>query len=113
MIPFYADENVDGAIISGLRERDCDVLTALQDGHNETDDRIVLDRAGQLRRLLLTQDQDLLRIANERQKAGIAFIGVIFAAQDKRIGRYIDDLVLISEATTLEEHQDKVTYLPL
>ena len=45
MIGLYMDENVEGQIVRGLRARNRDVLTAEEDGHGQTPDPQVLDRA--------------------------------------------------------------------
>jgi predicted nuclease of predicted toxin-antitoxin system len=63
---FYFDENVPGAIVEGLRQRGIDVLTAQEDGFDETPDPLVLDRAGELGRVLFTRDDDFLREAAAR-----------------------------------------------
>jgi hypothetical protein len=56
----------------------------------------LLDRATELGRILFTQDDDLLREANERQQPGEAFAGVIYAHQlNVAVGQCIDDLELI------------------
>jgi hypothetical protein len=45
MIDFYFDENIDGPVAKGLRRRGVNVLTAQDDGHRQTDDRVLLGRA--------------------------------------------------------------------
>lgn len=57
-IALYMDHHVPRAITSGLRLRGVDVLTAYEDGTHELDDPILLDRAGELGRVLFTQDDD-------------------------------------------------------
>ena len=44
-----------------LRLRDIDVLTAQEDGSAELDDGLLLNRAAELGRVLISQDADLLR----------------------------------------------------
>ena len=52
--------------------------------------------------------------ATHRQRNGIAFAGVVFAAQGEvPIGQCVRDLELIAFAGTLEEFSDRVHYLPL
>ena len=114
MIRFYADENVDGKIIRGLQSRGLDVLTALEDGYDNKDDNLILNRAGELKRLLFSQDTDLLRIAHERHEKGLSFAGVVFAEQKPgMIGRFIEDLALIAEYTEPAEYRNRVQWLPL
>ncbi len=76
--------------------------------------RLVLDRAIALSRILFSQDDDLLVKANQRQRAGTSFPGVIFARQTKvSIGTCIRELELISTLGELREFQDSVLFLPL
>ena len=78
-IAFYIDEHVDDAITRGLRRRGVDVLRVQDDGHSRTDDKIILDRAGVLGRVVFTRDDDFLVIAQARQANGIPFAGVVYA----------------------------------
>ena len=69
-VRLYMDVHVRRAVADGLRLRGVDVLTAQQDGANQLEDAALLDRATSLGRLLFTQDEDLLREAKRRLKAG-------------------------------------------
>jgi hypothetical protein len=114
MIRYYADENVDGKILRGLRTRGVEVLTALEDQHNETDDRLVFSRATELGRVLLSQDEDMLRIAEHWQRSSIDFAGLIYAHKLRAtVGQYIDDLDLIYQCETAEEYINRIERLPL
>ena len=59
-IAFYMDQHVPGAITVGLRLRGVEVLTAYEDGASELEDVKLLDRAGELERVLFTRDDDLV-----------------------------------------------------
>lgn len=114
MIGFYMDENVKGAIVRGLRQQGVDVLTAQEDGHSHTPDPEVMDRATELRRVLFSQDVDMLIIASQRQAEGVSFSGVIYAQQNVvPVSQCIADLELIAYCETLEEYANRVQYLPL
>ncbi|MEP7338293.1 MAG: DUF5615 family PIN-like protein [Acidobacteriota bacterium] len=80
-LALYLDVHVRAAISDGLRLRGVDVLTAQEDGSAEMEDPDLLDRAGELGRVIFTQDQDFLREAHRRQTAGEAFRGVIYSHQ--------------------------------
>jgi len=56
----YTDVHVPRAVVNGLRLRGVDVLTAQEDGSPRLPDDELLDRAGELERVLFTQDTDLL-----------------------------------------------------
>jgi predicted nuclease of predicted toxin-antitoxin system len=75
------DVHVPRAITNGLRIRGVDVLTAQQDGFRQAADERLLDRAGELGRVLFSQDDDLLAEAKRRQVEGVQFTGVIYAHQ--------------------------------
>ncbi len=114
MVRLYMDENVNGAITRGVRKRGVDVVTVQEDGYGGRDDPDVVDRARSLGRLLFSQDEDLLAEAAHRQRNGITFGGVVFAAQGEvTIGQCVRDLELIAFAGTREEFLDRVHYLPL
>lgn len=114
MIRLYMDENVHGAIAREVRKRGVDVLTVREDGFGGRDDPDVMDRATSLGRVLFSQDEDLLAEATHRQRSGIAFTGVVFAAQvEVTIGQCVRDLELIALAGKPEELSDRVHYLPL
>ena len=114
MVALYTDENVLGTIIRTLLSRGIDVLTAWEDGRGNTDDRRILDRATELKRVLFSQDTDLLAIAVARQRAGnAAFSGVIYAHQHEPISRCIDDIELILSACTYEELCGTIHFVPL
>ena len=85
------------AVIEALRERRVDVLTAQADGTTELLDPALLDRAAELRRVLFSQDEDLLAEAARRQRDDIPFAGVVYAHQLRvTIGQCVNDLELIA-----------------
>ena len=65
-VALYSDVHVRAAVTEGLRLRGVDVLTAQEDGAATMDDPDLLDRAGELGRVIFTQDQDFLREAHRR-----------------------------------------------
>jgi hypothetical protein len=110
----YMDENVNGSITKGLRRRDVDVLTVQADHRSGMADPEVLARSTALRRVLFSQDDDLLVEAKQRQKQGIYFSGVVFAHQSRvSIGTCIRDLELVAKLGQLEEFENLVQFLPL
>jgi hypothetical protein len=54
-IALYMNQHVPRAITVGLRLRGVDVLTASEDGASRMDDAELLDRAGELGRVLFTR----------------------------------------------------------
>src|SRR5437868_14418010 len=93
---------------TGLRRRNVDVLTAYEDGAHQLADPALLDRAMRLRRVLFTQDDDLLREATRRQEANMEFAGVIYVHQNNlSIGQCIDELELIAAVFELVQHHSE------
>ena len=113
-IGLYMDHHVPRVITTGLRLRGVDVITAYEDGADRMDDSELLDRAGELGRVLFTQDDDLLAEATQRQKEGIPFRGVIYAHQLRvSIGTCVHDLEIIAKAGEPEDLINWVEFLPL
>jgi predicted nuclease of predicted toxin-antitoxin system len=72
------------------------------------------DRARQLNRVLVSQDEDMLVEAALRQREGIPFTGLIYAHQLRiTIGRFIDELELIASVGEPEDLDGRVEFLPL
>jgi predicted nuclease of predicted toxin-antitoxin system len=113
-IALYMDENVPLPITNGLRQRDVDVLRAQEDNHQNTPDTVILDRATDLQRVVFTQDEDFLAIANHRQQEEVHFSGVIYAHQQNvTFGDCIRDLEIIAKVNEPEDLVNCVQYLPL
>jgi hypothetical protein len=113
-VALYMDQNVPRAITSGLRLGGVNVLTAFEDGAAELDDPALLDRAGELGRVLFTRDDDLLAETTQRQRAGVPFRGVIFGHQLRvSIGACIRDLEIVATAGESEDLVNAVVFLPL
>jgi predicted nuclease of predicted toxin-antitoxin system len=113
-IALYMDEHVRRAITNGLKLRGIDVITVQEDGRNGTPDSILLERATELNRVIFTQDDDFLVMANCRQQEGVKFSGVIYGHQQYvTVGECVRDLELIAKASESEDLVNQVQYLPL
>jgi Domain of unknown function (DUF5615) len=110
----YMDVHVPIAVTDGLRRRNIDLLTSQEDGTTQMDDEPLLSRATALGRLLLTQDQDFLRIAARWQQSGNGFVGILYAQQQgASLGQLVQDVELIVTCADPDELRNRVTYLPL
>lgn len=78
-VSLYMDKHVHRAITEALRQQQVDVLTVQEDERSSFPDRLLLDRAMELQRVMFSQDQDFLTEAKRRQIEGIPFSEVIFA----------------------------------
>ena len=90
-VRFYADVHVPFAISVELQVRGVDILTAQADRTTQLDDPALLARATDLARVLFTQDDDLLRVANAWQQHGTLFGGVVEAITRVSIGQCVAD----------------------
>ena len=114
MLSFYMDHQVRAEITQGLRGRGIDVLTAFEDGRSKLDDDDLLDHAGTLNRVFVSQDHDLLRIGTRRQNAGIPFFGIMFLEQERiHIGKAIVYLELVAHLLSDDEVRNHVEYVAL
>jgi electron transfer flavoprotein alpha/beta subunit len=78
------------------------------------DDSSLLRRSTQLRRVLVSQDDDLLLVGAQFQRSGTAFTGLVYAHQLQiTIGQFVEDLDLIAKATDSDDWDRKIEYLPL
>ena len=113
-VALYMDVHAPRPITRGLRRRGVDVLTAQEDGTERWDDLELLDRAGELGRILFSQDEDLLIEAARRQRESVPFVGIIYAPQLViSIGQFIADLELLATAGQPVDFINQVQYLPL
>ena len=112
-VPLYLDVHVPRAIADQLRRRGVDVLTAIDDGYATFADEELLDRARVLGRVRFTQDIRFQALAEEWQRQGRPFAGLIFGHQlGATIGRYVNDLELVAGASEPSEWVGAVDQLP-
>jgi hypothetical protein len=113
-IALYMDQHVPRAITAELRSRGIDLVTAHEDGTSQLEDPALLDRAGDIDRVLFTRDEDLLAEATKRQRTGISFKGVIYAHQLRvSVGTCIHDLEIIAKAGEPGDLINRAIFLPL
>jgi len=113
-LALYMDQHVPKSITIGLRLRDVDVPTAYDDGASVLDDPDLLDRASELKRVLFSQDDDLIAEAARRQRENTHFYGVIYAHQLRvPIGICVRDLEFIAKVGEPDDIINKIQFLPL
>ena len=113
-VALYMDHHVPSAVTEGLRRRGIDVRTAEEDASAELDDERLLARVTQLNRVLYTQDEDFLAIANRWLRDQRTFAGLIYGHQLRvPIGTAIADLELIARVGEPEDTRNRVYFLPL
>lgn len=113
-VSFYMDVHVPAVITRTLLARGVDVLTAQADGATRMDDPALLDRAGELGRVLFTRDDDFLAEASSRQRDGLPFAGVVYAHQLRvTIGQCVHDLEIVGKCCDPADLANCVEHLPL
>jgi hypothetical protein len=111
-VAFLMDVHVPLAITEQLRRRSVDVLTTQEDGADEWDDDVLLDRAAKLQRVVFTQDIRFKAMAEKWQRQGRPFAGLAFGHQHSGIGPFVRDLELIAKASDPTDWENKVEHLP-
>ena len=107
------DVHIAAAITAQLRRRSVDVLTANEDGKNRLPDEQLLEHARVLGRVLFTHDIGFRVMAEDWQRQGRPFAGLIFGDhQGGSIGQFVQDLELIAKASDPHDWVNRVEYLP-
>lgn len=109
----YMDVHVPAAISEQLRRRGVDVLTAIEDGRAQAPDDELLARAHELGRVVFTQDIGFLVLAEQWQRQGRPFHGLLFGHQQRgTIGQYVSNLELIAIASDQDDWIGVIDRLP-
>lgn len=106
-IAYYLDEHVPKAIAKGLRARGVDVLTVPEASLLGASDQEQLAFALSQRRIVVTHDDDFLRLHVSR----IPHAGIVFATRGHGIGKMISGLMLIYDLLAPEEMRNHVEFL--
>ena len=116
MLPYLLDECVHGGLSGALlqQEPSLDVIRVQEVGLSSTDDRLILARAADEGRIVVTNDRStLIGFAYERVIAGQPMPGVVVLNQDMSLGDTVEQLVLIAACSPAAELEGTVNYLPL
>ena len=108
------DHHVHSAITQRLRRKGIDCLTAEEDGTKRLADDLLLQRATELDRVMVSQDDDLLAIAADWIRSSRPFAGLVFGHQlGVTVGQAVNDLELIAQVLSPEEMRSQVFWIPL
>ena len=112
-VALYMDVHVPGPITQQLRIQQIDVLTAQEDGYDYDPDEKLLVRSAELGRVIFTQDVRFRVLAEDWQRLGKEFAGLLFGPQmGATIGQYVEDLKLVGLASEPHEWKNVVQFLP-
>lgn len=113
-VALYMDVHVPWAIAEQLRRRGGEVLRAQEDRSATLSDADLLERASQLGRVMFTRDIRFKALAEDWQRRGRPFVGLVFGhARHGSIGRFVIDLELIAQATDPSEWISRIEHLPI
>ena len=113
-LSYYMDHHLHGAITQGLRRRGIDCLTTEEDGTQRSADDLLLQRASDLGRIMVSQDDDLLAIAADWIGSALPFAGLVFGRQlGVTVGQAVNDLELIAHILSPEEMRSQILWIPL
>ena len=116
MLRFLVDENFNNDIVRGVLRREPAIdLVRIQDvGLSGADDPTVLEWAAQDGRILRTHDvTTITKFAYERIVAGSLMPGVFEIRRVLPVGRAIDELLFLLEASSPNDWDAQVVYLPI
>ena len=106
-IRFHLDEHVDPAIANALRRAGIDVTTTIEAGLRTKDDTAHLSFAHDEGRVIVTRDQDFLRLAS----GTLDHSGIVFYTASQSIREIIEGLILVYEVMLPSEMRGGVEYL--
>jgi predicted nuclease of predicted toxin-antitoxin system len=107
-IRFHLDEHISAHIAAGLRRRSIDVTTAPEAGLIGATDLAHLEFAASSRRVVVTQDEDFLRLHAQ----GVSHAGIAYCRQrSMSLGELLRRVVLIHDLLSPEEMAGRVEFL--
>jgi len=113
-VSLYMDVHIPMAITRQLRLRGVEVVAATEERTNQLDDDVLLELAGGQGRALFTHDIRFKVLAENWQRAGKPFAGLIYGhAEGASLGQYVRDLELIAKTCEPTELANTVIHLPL
>ena len=107
-VRFHLDESVRNAVAAGLRSRGIDVTTPAEVGLLGASDEKHLVFARDQRRVVVTHDDDFLRLDHD----GFHHAGVAYCHQQARaVGQVVLKLAWLWRSRTAEDMHGKVEFL--
>jgi len=105
----YADENIERSIIEGLIRRGINVISVVESGYIGKPDIFHINKAKELKAVILTHDIDFLKIATN---PNITHGGIIFAhPKNISIGQCIRGVELITTLLTEKDMENHIEFL--
>jgi hypothetical protein len=112
VLQLYADECVDARVVAGLRRRAVIVTTAADEGLLGATDEQHFARAHELGRVIVTADQDFLRLAQAQLEAGARFPGLVFILPATPVGEAIRAIAVVATVVDPEHMVNWIEWIP-
>ena len=106
-IKFYLDEHLSKAVVKGLKARGIDAESCVDLGMRTASDEEHLKLAFQQKRVIVTYDNDFLRLHN----SGKPHAGIAFSTKPKSIGDMIAILLLMHDVLHAKEMENKIEFI--
>lgn len=116
MVKFAADENFNGKLLLGIKNRlpDIDVVRVQDGDMYESSDPELLDWLADENRVLLTHDvQTIPGFFYKRVNEGKKMPGVILVRESTTMGDTLDDLEVVMGAGQPQDFEDIIVHVPL
>ncbi len=113
---FLADENFNGKLLMTLRTAlpQLDIVRVQDTNMVASPDPQLLEWAAANDRILLTHDvKTLAGFAYDRVRDGLPMPGIIEVKISQSMGATVDEIVLLIEASTPQEFENQVRFIPL
>lgn len=107
VIRFHLDEHLGNNLARALRRAGIDITTTVEAGLLTRPDEEQLAFALREQRILVTHDQDFLRLAAQ----GTPHAGIAFCLQARTLSQIIEGLMLIHGVYSAEEMFDQVEFI--
>ena len=108
-LPLYFDECVDARIISGLRRRGVDLVTAAGERLLAASDEEHLRRASKLGRAVVTCDHDFLGLVKDLD---VRHSGLLFILPRTNVGVAVRAIALAAEVLSSPDIENSVEWIP-
>lgn len=112
MLSLYVDECVDARVVAGLRRRGVDIVTVADRALLGESDELHPSIATELRRIVVTADQDFLRLAQSTLEGGGEFSGLIFVLPATPVGDAVRGILLVATVMQPEEMKNWMEWVP-
>jgi len=107
LLRFYLDEHIPTAVAKGLQRRGVEVMTLVEADRLGASDEEHLTFARGEHRVIVTHDDDFLRLAAK----GASHAGIVYIPRRRAVGEMIRGLIVLTRTFSAEEMQDHVEFL--